>query len=213
MGITLYTDKFWISPYVFSCFIALREKGLDFEARTVSLGDREQLGVEFRARSLTGRVPALEHDGFGLAESSAIVEYLEDAFPPPGHARLLPADVRQRARARQILAWLRSDLDALRQERPTTTMFYERATAPLSAAGEQAKDKLLRVAAALLPAGGTTLFGAFSIADADLAFALGRLVENGHAVPPGVRAFYDAQWARPSVRAFVERERPAFVPY
>ena len=59
-----------------------------------------------------------------LAESSAIAEYLEEVLPAPAHARLLPADVKNRARARQVMAWLRSDLGALRDERATVTMFF-----------------------------------------------------------------------------------------
>ena len=79
-------------------------------------------------RSLTARVPMLRHGDFYLSESSAIVEYLEDAFP--GTPRLLPADVRQRARARQLMAWVRSDLMPIREERSTHTLFYEPAKSP-----------------------------------------------------------------------------------
>ncbi len=206
---TLYGDAFWISPYFFTAFVALREKGLAFEVREVALHEKAQHRAEF-APSITGRVPALEHDGFWLAESSAIAEYLEDVQPAPA---LLPADARQRARARQVMAWIRSDLMALREERATTSMFYERATKPLSAAGRAAADKLVRVAGALVPDGATTLFGAWSIADADLAFMLHRLLLNDEPVPAKVRAFAEAQWQRPSVRAFVERARPPYRPY
>src|SRR5689334_8381430 len=102
--IVLYTDDFWISPYVFTCFVALHEKGLAFETRPVALQSSEQLASDYASRSVTARVPAIEHGGFWLAESSAIVDYLEDAFPAPAHPRALPADVRERARARQVLA-------------------------------------------------------------------------------------------------------------
>jgi glutathione S-transferase len=105
------------------------------------------------------------------------------------------------------MAWIRSDLLALREERPTTTMFYERADKPLSSAGEEAARKLARVADLLIPEGKTQLFGAFSIADADLAFMLHRLILNDHAISPKARAFAEAQWQRDSIRAFVVRER------
>ena len=141
----LYGDAFYISPYVFSCFVALREKGVPFETRLVPLQDKAQQRPEYRDRSLTARVPALEHDGFWLAESSAIDEYVEEVFPPPAFPALYPAGARERARVRQIQAWLRSDLGALREERPTTTMFYERAERPLSDAGRAAAEKLIRV--------------------------------------------------------------------
>src|SRR5258708_10560134 len=97
--LTLSHDRFWISPYVFSSFVALREKSLPFERHAVALDRRETQRADYAARTITARVPALDHDGFTLAESSAIIEYLEDAFPSP---RLLPAAVRERARARHL---------------------------------------------------------------------------------------------------------------
>lgn len=209
--LTLYSDAFWISPYVFTCHVALAEKGLDFQVESIALQDKAQLDPAYRDGTITGRVPALRHGDFWLAESQAIVEYLEEAFPRG--PRLLPANLQQRARARQVLGWVRSDLLALREERSTATMFYEHATEPLTAAGRAAADKLLRVAGLLIPEGATTLFGAWSIADADLAFMLHRLILNGRDVPAKVRAFAEAQWARPSVKAFVEHARPAYVPY
>lgn len=211
--ITLYGDRFWISPYVYSCFVALREKELAFDVSEIALDKKEQHHPEYRDRTITAKVPALRHGDFWLAESSAIIEYLEEAFPAPKHRALLPTGVRERARARQIISWLRSDLLVLREERPTTTMFYQRASRPLSEAGQTAADKLLRAADLLIAEGATALFGGFSIADADLAFMLQRLALNGHPVPDKVRAFVNAQWARPSVRAFVERVRPAYEHY
>src|SRR5690349_18648534 len=143
--LVLYADRFFISPYVFSCFVALREKNLPFELRTVGLDRKEQRTPAYERQSLTARVPLLCHGDFLLSESSAIVEYLEEAFPSPKYTRLLPENQRDRARARQVMAWLRSDLLALRDERPTSTFFYERASQPLSSAGQEAAQKLLRV--------------------------------------------------------------------
>lgn len=209
--LTLFADTFWISPYVFSCHVALREKGLDFTVDPVALQSKEQEAPGYRDRTLTGRVPALRHGDFWLAESQAIVEYLDDAFPDA--PRALPREPKERARARQILAWLRSDLMALREERSTTTMFYARAESPLSAAGEAAAAKLLRVAELVVPQGSGSLFGAWSQADSDLAFMLHRLILNGHAVPAKIRAYAEREWQRPSVQEFVTHERAAYVPY
>jgi len=206
MSLTLYGENYWYSPYVFSAYVALTEKGVAFDTRVISLENGEHKAATFTA-SITGRVPALEHDGFWLAESSAIVEYVDETFAGP---RLLPAAVRDRARARQLMAFVRSDLMALREERSTATMFYQRATSPLSPSGQAAADKLLAVADRVVR--GTQLFDAWSIADADLAFALQRLVLNGHDVPAKLGAFAAANWARPSVRAFVEHERPGTPP-
>jgi glutathione S-transferase len=211
--LVLYVDAFYISPYAFSAFVALREKGLPFATRFVPLQDKAQQRPDYRDRSLTARVPALEHAGFCLAESSAIDEYLEDVFPPPAYRALYPRDVRQRARARQIQAWLRSDLGALREERPTTTMFYQRADRPLSDAGQAAAEKLVRVSEQLLMPGASQLFDAWSIADADLGFMLHRLLRSGDPVPARVRAYAEHQWQRPSAREWDEQKRIPLVPY
>ena len=209
--IKLHADAYWISPYVFTTFVALHEKGLPFEVVEVALQNKAQHDPAYRDASLTGRVPAIDDGGFWLSESQAIVEYLDDAYPET--PRALPLDVRHRARARQILGWVRSDLAPLREARPTTTMFYEHTDEPMPDAARDAAAKLLRVAGALVPEGATSLFGAWSIADSDLAFMLHRLILNGEEVPAGLRAFAAAQWARPSVRAFVEHKRIPFVPY
>ncbi len=101
----------------------------------------------------------------------------------------------------------------IREERPTSTIFYAPTRAPLSPAGIAAANRLLSAASAFLPDGRTSLFDSFSIADADLALMLQRLIANSDEVTPGLRAFVAAQWQRPSVRAFVDRPRPAYVPY
>ncbi len=216
--LTLFVDAYYISPYAFSCFVALREKGVAFEMETKNLSKREHREGDYPERSITGRVPALRErdergDEFWLSESSAIIEYLDDRFPSPSYPRLLPSDARQRARARMVMAWVRSDLMPIRDERPTTTIFYQRAETPLSPAGEAAAARLVQAANALIPEGKTSLFDSWSAADADLALMLQRLALNGHAIPDKVRAFIDAQWARPSVRAWIDRERIPYVAY
>jgi glutathione S-transferase len=211
--LSLSVDAFWTSPYAFSVFVALKEKGLAFDVETVALHDRAHQQPEYLARSLTGRVPVLRHRGWSLSESSAIDEYLDEAFPAPEFARLFPTDLQDRARARQLMAWVRSDLTPIRAERPTTTLFYEPTRKPLSPAAQPAAARLLAVAEALIPEGRTTLFPRWCIADADFALMLQRLLLNGDTASAKVHAFVDAQWARPSVRAWLEQKRPPYVPY
>jgi glutathione S-transferase len=111
------------------------------------------------------------------------------------------------------MAWIRSDLMPIREERATHTFFYKHPVQPLSREGKAAAEKLIAAASAFVPDGRTSLFDAFSIADADLAMMLMRLVGNGDPVPAKLRDFVTAQWQRPSVRAWVERERAPYVPY
>src|SRR5271166_5547706 len=180
-SLRLSVDTYWTSPYAFSAFVALKEKGLPFSVHPVALHLGEHRRPESVAASLTGRVPVLWHDGWTLSESSAIDEYLEDVFAPPQYPPLFPKDARQRARARQLMAWLRSDLVPIREERPTTTLFYEKMDVrPLSTAAQGSAARLLAVADALLSPERTTLFSRFCIADADFALMLLRLLWNAH---------------------------------
>ncbi|KRC77605.1 glutathione S-transferase [Achromobacter sp. Root83] len=205
--ITLYVDSLFLSPYAMSVYVALTEKQLPFEVRPVDLEAGEQRMQPFQCRALTTRVPALTHADFNLTESSVIAEYLDEVFPAPAHAALYPADTRQRARARQIQAWLRSDLGALRQERPTETVFYGKAGQPLSDAAHAAAAKLIHVASLLVGVDQTALFDTWSIADTDLAVMLKRLSLDD--LPDPLRAYADAQWQRPSVQKWLEHNAAA----
>jgi glutathione S-transferase len=204
--LVLWGEARFESPYVFSCFVSLREKGLPFELRTLSLEAGEHRQGDYTARSITGRVPALQHGELWLAESSAIDEYLEDAFPPPEHTPLYPSGLADRARARQIQAWLRSDLMPLRAERPTSSVFSGAPVKPLSEEGQASARRVVEACEALLPKGADHLFGTtFSIADADLALMLQRLVANGDPVSPRVKGYAVRVFTRPSIEAWLAK--------
>ncbi|SIT06807.1 glutathione transferase [Achromobacter sp. MFA1 R4] len=205
--ITLYVDSLFLSPFAMSVYVALTEKRLPFEVRPIDLDAGEQRMQPFQCRALTSRVPAMTHADFNLTESSAIAEYLDEAFPAPEHAALFPAGLRERARARQLQAWLRSDLTALRQERPTETVFYGEAGQPLSDAGHAAAAKLILVASHLVGVHQTTLFDEWCIADTDLAAMLKRLEQDD--LPDTLRAYVDAQWQRPGVQKWLEHNAAA----
>ena len=209
----LFVDAFWISPYALFAFVALKEKGLAFDAVPVALQSREQRTAGYLALSLTGKVPCLEDGSFTVTESPAIVGYLEDAFPFPEYPRVLPAWPRERARAMQIFSWLNSDFGALRDERSTATMFYEKATKPLSPAAQRDVERLVAFAERVVPHDSSTLFEGWSIADTVLGFMLSRLVENGDPLPGRLRTYALAQWQRPSVQAFVGAKRTPYQPY
>jgi len=201
--LTLYVDAAFLSPYAMSAFVALTEKGLPLQLRPVDLDCGEQHMPPYLARSLTGRVPALTHEGFHLAESCAIAQYLEDAFPAPDYPALYPAEVHARAQARQMQSWLRSDLLALRNDRPTEVVFDAPADTPLSDAGRIAAAKLVRVTQVLLAHGGPNLFGAWCIADVDLALMLQRLARSGDDLPAPLQAYVNQQWQRPSIQLWL----------
>ena len=206
--LTLFGEYQLDSPFVFTAFVALKEKGVPFDFRLLDLARGEQRTPEFASRSLTRRVPTLDAGAFALSESVAIVEYLEETLAPPAYPRLLPATVEGRARARQVLGWLRTDLAALRRARPSESIFFEHVHTPLDPAAQNDVDKLVRVSTELV---GTTgaVSGDFSIADADLAFALMRLHANGDELPLVLARYAENVWQRPSVAAWVTLARPA----
>jgi glutathione S-transferase len=206
-NLTLFVDSLYTSPYAMSVYITLVEKGLAFDLRTLNLEQGEQLQPDYAARSLTRKVPLLMHGDFRLNESSAITEYLEDLFPAPAHAAVYPSDIKQKAKARQIQAWLRSDLMPIRLERSTEVIFLGKRGAPLSPAARTAADKLFAAADQLIGDGAANLFGAWSIADADLALMLNRLVMHGDDVPQKLKDYATAQWQRASVQQWVGLRR------
>ncbi|WP_207262058.1 glutathione transferase [Pseudomonas sp. GW101-3H06] len=203
----LYVGVDFVSAFAMSAFVALKEKQLSFSVHAVDLKEKENYQAPYRDLSLTNKVPTLVHEGFALSESSAIAEYLDELSP--GHKKLFPQDIRQRARARQLQAWLRSDLLVVRKERPFDLVYFGKKHNPLSDEARAAVDRLFFVADRLLQEGAEHLFGDWSIADTDLAIMLNRLVANGDPVPARLATYVRRQWDRDSVRAWMDIERVA----
>lgn len=215
MSLCLHTDLYRISPWVLTAWAALREKNLEFTLKDLDLDRGDQRQDDYLGRSLFGKVPVLDHDGYWLSESLAIAEYLAETFPFPGYPRLFPESLLDRGRCRQVMMWVRTDLAALRRERPTTTLFYEAARTaarPLSPEATTAASELVRVTSLLLKPGRDTLLDNWCIADVDLGLMLQRLLKNGYPLPEALKKYAQAQWERPSVRSFLELPRPANPP-
>jgi len=87
-------------------------------------------------------------------------------------------------------------------------VFYGAQSAPLSSAAGLAAEKLFYAAHALLKNNAAYLFDHWSIADVDLALMLNRLIVGGDLVPSSLVEYAQRQWARPSVQAWVNLQRP-----
>jgi glutathione S-transferase len=88
-----------LSPYAQKVKIALREKGLAFQAELPGgLGAGGAAG-EFVQASPRAEVPALVDGEVRVFDSTIILEYLEDAYPQPA---LLPPSPAERARVRML---------------------------------------------------------------------------------------------------------------
>jgi maleylacetoacetate isomerase len=95
--VKLYT--YFRSSAAFRVRIALNLKGLAYEPAFVHLGKGEHRQPAYAAVNPQGLLPALEVDGALLAQSIAIMEYLEEAHPQPP---LLPKHPLGRARVRSL---------------------------------------------------------------------------------------------------------------
>jgi maleylpyruvate isomerase len=104
---------YWRSSSAWRVRIALHWKGIPFERRVVNLvkDGGEQHKAAFEAMNPSRQVPVLvTDDGRPIAQSMAIIGYLEERFPTPP---LLPADAWLRARARQLAEMINSGTQPL----------------------------------------------------------------------------------------------------
>ena len=93
----LYT--YFRSSAAYRVRIALHLKGLAYEPAFVHLAKGEHLQPAYAKINPQGLLPALQVDGTLLAQSIAIMEYLEETHAQPP---LLPADPVVRARVRSL---------------------------------------------------------------------------------------------------------------
>jgi glutathione S-transferase len=203
-SITLYVDGYFVNQWDGTCIVALEEKQLAYSSARALLRDGSNIPPALTAHTNIARVPAFQHGDVWLTESSAIVEYLEDVFPD--RPRLMPADPVARAKARQWMAFLRSEMQALRSERSWWMCVYPTTDLPpLSRAAERDVRELVALVTRLDDADD---LADWNIAHADIAFTLLRLARTGHELPEPCVRFLDANLARPSIRAYVDHVRP-----
>jgi len=86
----------YLSPYVRKVLVCLEVKGIAYEVDHIVpfFGDDR-----FSRLSPLRRIPVLVDGDLVLSDSSVICQYIEDKQPTPA---LLPADIRDRARARWL---------------------------------------------------------------------------------------------------------------
>jgi glutathione S-transferase len=95
---------FAVSNYYNKVKVALLEKGLPFE----EVYNRASKDAATLALSPLGKIPFIETEQGPLSESQVIIEYLEDLQPEPA---LLPSDPWQRAKIRELVAYLETHVE------------------------------------------------------------------------------------------------------
>lgn len=201
-NICLYVDKKRISPYAMSVYVALKEKGLNFQEKMIDLDLLEQQSLAYRKICPSGKVPCLIIDDFHLFESWAITEYLEDAFPAPDYPALYPAEMKARAKCRAVQALIKTDFSSIRQDMPSTSIFVP-PKRPLIASAETMQDiqRLLAITETLVEE--LWLTEQWSIADFDLAFMLHRLLSHDVELPEKIQAYIQRNFQRSSVQSWI----------
>lgn len=110
MAITLYS--YWRSSAAYRVRIALNLKGLKHDIVPVSLspGVSEHRGEAYRRKNPQMLVPFLEDGDLGIAQSMAILEYLEETYPD---VPLLPHAEPRRSRVRAFCNMIACDIHPL----------------------------------------------------------------------------------------------------
>lgn len=201
---------FPLSPFVRKVLVVAEEKAIEVE--NVLFHPRDP-PAEFLAASPFGKIPALRDGDFMLADSTAIVTYMEALRPDPP---LLPAEPKARGKA----IWFEEFADTLATPAGAKIMF-NRFVAPKllgmpgdEEAARKGEDELAPILAYLeraVPADGWLAGEAFSIGDIAIASVLSSLAYIGKTPDPdgqpATAAWLARVTARPAWQAVVEREK------
>jgi glutathione S-transferase len=200
-----------LSPFVRKVLAFAAEKSIQLDVKPVGPGDRNP---EFRAASPFGKMPALLDGDFRLADSSAIVHYLEAKHPEPA---LIPSDPRLRGKA----IWFDEFADTILTG-CGAKMFFNRVVAPRflnrpgdeTAAATAERDELppiLDYLETVVPDGDGYLVGdSLTLADIAVASPFANLrhlaCEIDGAKYGRTCAYVERILARPSFAPWIERE-------
>ena len=206
-----------MSPFVRKVLVYGAEKGMTFELRPNGFPNPTE---EFLEVSPAGKMPALRDGDYTLADSSAIIHYLEAKQPDPP---LIPADARLRGKT----IWFEEYADTILFA-CGAKIFFNRVVAPrfMGRPGDDAvadaaeRDDLppiLNYLETVVPdASGYLVGDGLTLADIAIAGPFANLRHCGIVIEPGryprTAAFVDRILARPSFTVWVERETAMLEP-
>lgn len=208
--LVLYVGEKNISSWSMRGYLAVVHKGVPFEEREISLrADKDR--SQRRQVSPTGKLPVLHHGDLVVPDSLAIVEYLEETFPPPKHPALWPADPARRAHARWLAAAMHSGFMKLRESMSFNLAFLPAPPAATPEALAEAAEILSLWEDALTRnrEPGPFLFGAFGAADVMYAPVVWRLTGFGVGTSstPRAAAYMKEMLAFPAVKRWMDPAR------
>jgi glutathione S-transferase len=199
-----------LSPFVRKVCVAAAQKGIDYDLVAISPGCPDP---DFAAASPFGKIPAIKDGDFTLADSSAIIAYLDAKYPANP---LLPADPQARGRA----VWFDEFADTIFATSGLKILFnrlvgpkllklpYDEA---IALQGEAELPHILDYLESAAPAEGW-LVGHFTIGDIAVASMLRTLTYVGHgpdaANYPKTAAWYERVRQQPGWQAVALQEAP-----
>jgi len=183
-------------------WVLARQAQIPFEEVQLKF-DRDVRVIGIEKYSRAGKVPVLLIDGEAVWDTLAIAETLAELFP---EKQLWPADARARRLARSVCAEMHSGFQALRDKMPMNIKGSHPGKG-LTAESQKDIDRVLGIWSECLAAGGSMLFGAFSIADAFFAPVVMRFRTYGVELPRVAKDYCAAVEALPAVREWIEAAR------
>jgi len=200
-----------LSPYVRKVLAYAGEKGIELDLQPTGFPNHSP---EYAEASPFKKMPALRDGDYTLADSTAIIHYLEAKFPDPA---LIPAE----PRARGKVIWFDEFSDTILTA-CGAKMFFNRIVAPrfigrpgdLAAADTAEREELppiLDYLERVVPDAGKYLVGdTITLADIAVASPFANLAHLCCEIDPGrhgrVRAYVDSILSRPSFAPWIERE-------
>jgi len=188
------------SSWSLRAWLVLEHAGVPYQEQLVVL-DLPESPAELARHSPTRRVPVLRIGDLSVWDSLAIAETVAERAPGAG---LWPAEADTRAIARAVTCEMHSGFATLREHMPMNV----RRRAPGVGRKPGVAEDIARVQALWAEArgrfgkGGPFLFGAFGIADAFFAPVVSRFVTYEVEVDAVSRAYMDAVWALPAMKAW-----------
>jgi len=203
-----------LSVHTRKVIVAAHLKGFAYQVVPAAPVVPATLPPNWRALSPTGLIPAIEHGGYRLADSTAIVLYLERLRPEPA---LVPRDAERMGEALALDAWAGSALF----RRVVHPLFHNQVVRPKirkeaadPAAVEEALGQAMPEAFAYLEGlrpDGFLVGGALSIADLAVVSNLITFQYLGHRIDarrfPALEAYFRRHLAAPGIAGLLDHEK------